>query len=317
MLRAGRALDGEYRGFDEARPRLRGLRRSGLARALVVVVVVGNAEVGEADVVLGVRVAIVGPVGLVRRLKARPPEVNNMADDRSHFCMDLAEALASYADLAWHRELPDGQGPQFDTLDAAPGDVVLAVNLFGRGHREPWDAWSCEHPLVTVIEDHTHDPLSSWARASTASSCMASLRKTPRARRRDPVVCARRDTSHGRWQREHGRWLKLSAMTLKAACLSGKDVCKSEFRSLQKTGEAVSLVSTTELTALTRLVLPLLDVWQLRPLRADNVRVRNGRCRGTSSARGTLSPTALQVLFLSTSSFCADLKLLGIRCWRT
>lgn len=192
----------------------------------------------------------------------------------SFFCMDVVEALASFVDLAWYRELPDGQGPHLDTLDAAAGDVVLAVNLFGRGHREPWDLWSCEHPLVTVIEDHTHDPLSGWARTSHASYCMASLRKTlpvpdgailwsPRG---EELPAA----THGE---NEGAWLKLSAMVLKAAWLSGKDVSKSEFRSLQQAGEAALLGSMTEPTALTRVVLPLLDVWRLRSVRADNVRV--------------------------------------------
>jgi hypothetical protein len=191
----------------------------------------------------------------------------------SFFCMDVAEVLASTVDLAWYRELPDGQGPHLDTLHAAPGDVVLAVNLFGRGHREPWDAWSRENPLVRVIEDHTHDPLSGWARASNASYCMASLRKTLPVPDGAILWSARGEKLPAPAGGESmGAWLKLSAMILKAAWLQGKDVPKSEFRSLQQAGEAALLGSATEPTALTRVILPLLDVWRLRAVRADNVR---------------------------------------------
>lgn len=191
----------------------------------------------------------------------------------SFFCMDVAEALASHVDLAWYRELPDGQGPHLGTLDAAPGDVVLAVNLFGRGHREPWDAWSCEHPLVTVIEDHTHDPLSGWARASNASYCLASLRKTLPVPDGAILWSARGEKLPSPDGGENtGAWLKLSAMLLKAAWLQGKGVSKSEFRSLQQAGEAGLLGGATEPTAITRVILPLLDVWRLRSVWADNVR---------------------------------------------
>jgi len=191
----------------------------------------------------------------------------------SYFCMGVAEGLATDADVGWYRELPDGAGPHLDTLDAAPGDAVLVMNLFGRGDRAPWDAWAREHPLVTVIEDHTHDPVSDWARASTATYCMASLRKTlpvpdgalvwsPRGAPLPlPIGGASAAGS-----------LKLSAMMLKTAWLNGKDVDKSVFRTLQQVGEVGLRSVATAPTTVTRTVLPQLDVWRLRSIRADNVR---------------------------------------------
>src|SRR5262249_44040970 len=143
-----------------------------------------------------------------------------------------------YVDIKWYRELPDGAGPHLDTLHAAPDDTVLVNNLFGRGRREPWDAWSREHPLVTVIEDHTHDPLSDWARASTASYCVTSLRKTLPVPDGAVVWSPRGENLPAPTGDEStaAQW-KLVAMILKAAWLSGKTVSKAEFRSLQQTGE--------------------------------------------------------------------------------
>jgi hypothetical protein len=228
----------------------------------------------------------------------------------SYFCMGVAEALTPRVKLAWYRELPDGQGPHLDTLDAAPGDAVLVVNLFGRGRREPWDAWSREHPLVTVIEDHTHDPLSAWARASAASYCVASLRKTlpvpdgaivwsPRGENLPrPVLGA-----------STGASLKLTAMILKTAWLRGRDVDKSEFRALQMAGEAALRGSATAPHALTHVVLPLLDVWRLRSIRADNARALAKSMQPRTSAWHPVSygspeavPFNLQVLCTSEAS---------------
>lgn len=191
----------------------------------------------------------------------------------SFFCMGVAEAFASTVDVRWYRELPDGAGPELEALDPAPGDAVLVVNLFGRGSREPWDAWTRTHPGVVVIEDHTHDPVSGWARASSADYCVVSLRKTlpvpdgallwsPRGRPL-PVPLP----GH-----PGGGELKFAAMMLKAAWLAGRNVDKSVFRTLQQTGEVELHCAATAPTTATRTVLPLLDVWRLRAARADNAR---------------------------------------------
>jgi hypothetical protein len=179
--------------------------------------------------------------------------------------------MASGVELRWYRELPDGAGPHLDTLDAAPGDAVLVVNLFGRGSREPWDTWSGEHPLVTIIEDHTHDPLSDWARASGASYCVASLRKTLPVPDGAILWSPRGEALPAPVDGESaGGECKLSAMVLKAAWLGGKDIGKPAFRLLQQVGELGLRCAATAPTAVTRAALPLLDVWRLRSVRADN-----------------------------------------------
>jgi hypothetical protein len=189
----------------------------------------------------------------------------------SYFCTGVAEALSAQVPITWYRHLPDGQGPRWPTLRARPGDVVLAQNLFGRDQGGPWDAWMRDHPGVAVIEDHSHDPFSDWARASTASYAVASLRKTlplpdggllwsPRGLDLPAPVGAE----------SRGAQLKLAAMLLKAAWLAGRPVPKETFRELQQEGEHLLLGSAGPASAVTRAALPLLDVAGLRATSTRN-----------------------------------------------
>ena len=55
---------------------------------------------------------------------------------------------------------------------------MLAVNFFGIRKGKAWQDWLSQHKDIILIEDHTHDPFSTWAQQSTAHYAMASLRKT-------------------------------------------------------------------------------------------------------------------------------------------
>ncbi len=183
----------------------------------------------------------------------------------SFFCTGVAELLAADAPLAWYRHLPDERGPRLDSLAVRPGDAVLAQNLFGRDDRTPWDAWIRDHPDVIVIEDHSHDPLSDWARTSTAAFAVASLRKTlplpdggllwsPRGHAvPSPAGPA-----------SEGAGLKLAAMLLKSAWRDGEDVPKNAFRVLQQEGEHRLLGGGGPASGVTRALLPLIDATGLR-----------------------------------------------------
>ncbi len=80
--------------------------------------------------------------------------------------------VASYADD------PRRAAPDWDRLRVAAGDAVLAVNYFGVRRPDGWLDWKSRQPGVLLIEDHTHDPLAPWPRASGADFAFASLRKT-------------------------------------------------------------------------------------------------------------------------------------------
>lgn len=189
----------------------------------------------------------------------------------SYFCMGVAEALSAELPLVWYRHLPDGRGPRFETLRAFPGDVVLAQNLFGRDEQAPWKAWMRAHPRVTVIEDHSHDPFSGWARASTAPYAMASLRKTLPLPDGGLLWSPRGlDLPQPAGPESPGAGLKLAAMLLKSAWLDGRAVPKNAFRALQRQGEHTLLGSSGPASTLTRALLPLLDVPRLRAASTRN-----------------------------------------------
>jgi len=137
---------------------------------------------------------------------------------------------------------PAWPAPEWTDIDHRPGDAVLAVNYFGVRRAEAWLAWHAENRRVLLIEDHSHDPVSSWSRQSQADYAFASLRKTMPAPdgailwspRQRPLP----DPPPGRdW---NGSKLKLTAMVWKRDYLAGAQEgprLKAAFRRLQLEGE--------------------------------------------------------------------------------
>ena len=183
----------------------------------------------------------------------------------SFFCIGVAEALSAYVPITWYRHLPDGRGPRLETLRATAGDVVLAQNLFGRDEQEPWNSWMRAHRGVTVVEDHSHDPFSTWARASTAPYAIASLRKTLPLPDGGLLWSPRGlDLPRPSGPESPGAQLKLAGMLLKQAWTEGRAVPRDAFRALQQRGEQALLGSAAPASALTATMVPLLDLAGLR-----------------------------------------------------
>lgn len=67
--------------------------------------------------------------------------------------------------------------PDWATLTPDKGDFVLAVNYFGAKSGIAWKKWHKKNSQVVLIEDHSHDPFSVWAKTSKADYCFASIRK--------------------------------------------------------------------------------------------------------------------------------------------
>ena len=97
----------------------------------------------------------------------------------NYFCHQTKEKLKkSRIELLEYKDNPRQSNPQWQTLQPRDKDFVLFANYFGiRKPKEIVD-WQNDHPSVTVIEDHTHDPCSKWALESTADYAVSSLRKT-------------------------------------------------------------------------------------------------------------------------------------------
>ncbi len=89
----------------------------------------------------------------------------------SYMCREVKDALRAFTCATYldHPLLEPAGLPE----KTVPGDLVLRVNYFGlRGADE------AERSRGDVVEDHSHDPVGPWARASRATFGMASLRKT-------------------------------------------------------------------------------------------------------------------------------------------
>jgi hypothetical protein len=190
----------------------------------------------------------------------------------SFFCMDVAAGLGSAFRLGWYRDLPTAPAPRLESLRPAPGDLVLAVNLFGLRDGAAWGEWLRHQDRIVLVEDHTHDPFSPWARRSTAHYAMASLRKTlpipdgalvwsPRGLPLPAPGAAPPAGAHE----------KLAAMVLKRAYLRGANIPKQAYRALQVEGErALSRGTDSGASAFTGGALGGLDALDLRRRRGEN-----------------------------------------------
>lgn len=93
-----------------------------------------------------------------------------------YFCQEVVASLLSLGlPIQTYADNPSCAGPNLDQARLSSGDAVLIVNYFGLRERPELGSLPSG---VAVVEDHTHDPYSEWARLSTATYCLASLRKT-------------------------------------------------------------------------------------------------------------------------------------------
>ncbi|MGB7251809.1 MAG: hypothetical protein WBC73_22930 [Phormidesmis sp.] len=192
----------------------------------------------------------------------------------SFFCMEAAAKLAKEFDIGWYKDVPTQRQPDFDSLKADANDLVLAVNLFGIRTQKVWIDWQQQRRDITLIEDHSHDPFSAWARRSTADYAMASLRKTLPipdgaimwSPQNHELPTSSRIESNGASKR-------LTAMLLKRAYLSGGAVSKEAYRQLEiESQDDLDDVSKDTISAFSAGILKSLDVADFRRRRADNIR---------------------------------------------
>jgi hypothetical protein len=191
----------------------------------------------------------------------------------SFSCMDFATKLKKYFEICWYRDLPTQESPDFNSLNTCPGDLVLAVNLFGVRQRKCWQDWLSKHNEIILIEDHSHDPFSSWAQQSNAHYAIASLRKTlpipnggiiwspqniklPKASSESPASCK-----------------KLTAMLLKRAYISGANISKDIYRRLEiESEEELDCETNYAASTFTSNILNCLNIKEFRRKREKNVK---------------------------------------------
>ncbi len=93
------------------------------------------------------------------------------------FCPEVALSCLPVADIREYRDDCRWAEPDFESLQPAETDLVLAVNYLGVRRPEPWQRWRLRRECI-LVEDHTQDPFSAWARESRADYAVCSIRKT-------------------------------------------------------------------------------------------------------------------------------------------
>ena len=157
----------------------------------------------------------------------------------SYICQEVVgAALAAGLEVCCYPDSPLDAWPDLAALPLRPRDAVYLVNYFGLRCQRP----IALGPEVILIEDHTHDPCSSWASGSSADFCLASFRKlyplpdgavlwSPQqhALPVQPRVSRELDGASAD---------RLRGMELKARYLRGAQVRKQAFRDILDRGEA-------------------------------------------------------------------------------
>ena len=233
----------------------------------------------------------------------------------SFFCQDVVAAMQiPDLDLVLYSDAPR-EGPVWPA-DLRAGDVVFVVNYFGL--RWDLDTSGLRDLGAMVIEDHSHDPWSDWARTSTADYCLVALRKTlplpeggviwsPRSRglpRTYPVTGTRQRAADA----------KRAGMLLKRLYLQGNPVAKEEFRALLVAGEKeIADNDISGMTSTSKALLNWEPVKQWRDQRARNFR-DFAQALEQASGLSLLRPDRAEcvpfnlTLVTDTASQCASLR---------
>lgn len=192
----------------------------------------------------------------------------------SYMCPTVMESLVSSGiTVRAYPDRPAGGSESPVQVNAGTDDVVLDLNLFGLRDRSNLIV----PDGVDVIEDHTHDPWSEWARRSDAAYAVASFRKVLPVPTGgviwSPQGLTIPDPPAPTPDRLAASAKRMQAMILKGLYLDGHDVDKSLFRSLAQSGE--SKVATPPISGIPPADRALLDLFPAEAWR--DTRLENHR----------------------------------------
>jgi len=94
-----------------------------------------------------------------------------------YFCPIVTNYLSKSIKVQVYQDDPRWENPIWNSLRPSKKDIVMAVNYFGIRNGFKWKKWHEINECI-LLENHSHDPFSSWALNSNAEYCFASLRKT-------------------------------------------------------------------------------------------------------------------------------------------
>ncbi len=98
----------------------------------------------------------------------------------NYFCPWVIKSVRSFYQerVSFYDDFPSDAEPDFSTLQAKPGDVVLAVNFFAIRDFSVWAKWKNENSDVILIADFSHCPFAKSTQIDNFDYVFASLRKT-------------------------------------------------------------------------------------------------------------------------------------------
>ena len=193
----------------------------------------------------------------------------------SFYCQDVLEA-ADDTEVRAYADGPEDERIDASALDLRSGDMLVVTNNYGMRPAAPVSAVPAG---VILVEDHTHDPLSRWARTSTADFAFASLRKwfplpdggmlwSPAARPL-PRAPAFDPSSHA--ASAAITLDRLTGMLLKQRYLAGEPVAKDDFRARAIAGEsAIGQADPAPMSPVSRTLLDLFPAEAWRVARSRN-----------------------------------------------
>ena len=168
--------------------------------------------------------------------------LKNLLEERvlyypDYFCWDVIEFWKAHGikTKAYRVFFADNQ-IKVDFSSVPNNAAVLAVNFFGCDHGNLWKRFKSDNDIL-LIEDHSHSPMSEWAKSSNADFAFSSLRKTLPI----PDGCIFWSPNHSEVpvvaMKPFDSSLKLEAMKLKSEYFEGFEVDKNIFLELFSTGE--------------------------------------------------------------------------------
>lgn len=159
----------------------------------------------------------------------------------TYFCEEVTAAIASTGiAVVRYEDSPLWPAPPPLKEPLKSGDALILVNYFGL--RGPEAVATLDLGPADLIEDHTHDPWSQWARDSRAAYGIASYRKTLPVPGGAVIWSPRHlplpDVAPVTRERYAAIMMKTGAAMLKALYLEGHVIDKETYRALQLAGEA-------------------------------------------------------------------------------
>ena len=154
-----------------------------------------------------------------------------------YFCWDVIEFWKAHGikTKAYRVFFADNQ-IKVDFSTVSDAGAVLAVNFFGCDNGNLWKRFKSDNDVL-LIEDHSHSPMSEWAKNSNADFAFSSLRKTLPI----PDGCIFWSPNHSEVpvvaMNPFDSSLKLEAMQLKSEYFEGYEVDKNIFLELFAAGE--------------------------------------------------------------------------------